>query len=217
MRLRIVLMLLGAVLVVATFTFPVWQPILQHRGPLPVNAFPGLAPQLQNAFLTLPQEQQHAYLAYDQLDPDKALAMVVSALAPRIPLSSDDQAMPALTSPVIVASGTFQQIDAIRWGQGTVTIYQDASNALTLRLDNFTMPNGADLHITLSAADTPKTPEDLSVGGVDPVDVGGLKTSVGAQNYQLPDGVDLTQFRSVVIYSTSLDLIYTYAPLFVRQ
>ncbi|HVU10235.1 MAG TPA: DM13 domain-containing protein, partial [Phototrophicaceae bacterium] len=125
---------------------------------------------------------------------------------------------PSLVSPVIVASGTFQQLDAIRYGQGTVTIYQDASNALTLRLDDsFSMQNGPDLHISLSAADTPKTPEDLSVGGVDPVDVGGLKATLKAQNYQLPDGVDLTQFRTAVIYSTSLDLIYTYAPLFVRQ
>ncbi len=211
-------MLLGAVLVVATFTFPIWQPILQNRGAAPVDAFPGLAAQLQKNFLSLPQEQQRAFLAYDQQDPDKALAMLLAALGPRVALSTDDQAMPSLVSPVIVASGTFQQLDAIRYGQGTVTIYQDASNALTLRLDDsFSMPNGPDLHISLSAADAPKTPEDLTVGGVDPVDVGGLKASLKAQNYQLPDGVDLTKFRSVVIYSTSLDLIYTYAPLFVRQ
>ncbi|HVU12995.1 MAG TPA: hypothetical protein VHD90_17070, partial [Phototrophicaceae bacterium] len=81
-------MLLGAVLVVATFTFPVWQPVLQNRGAAPVAAFPGLAAQLQKNFLSLPQEQQRAFLAYDQQAPDKALAMLIAALGPRVALST---------------------------------------------------------------------------------------------------------------------------------
>ena len=50
-----------------------------------------------------------------------------------------------------------------------------------------------------------------------PVEVEPLKATVGSQNYDLPDNLDLTLYHSVVIYSPSLDLIYTYAPLFVRQ
>src|SRR5690348_9495276 len=116
MRLRIFLMLIGAVLVVATFTFPLWQPILEHRGPVTADAFPGLAPQLQSSFLTFPQEQQRAFLAFNQTDSAKALAMVTAALAPRVPVPTDQQAMPDLNAPVTVGSGTFQQINAIQYG-----------------------------------------------------------------------------------------------------
>ena len=201
----------------ATFTFPLWQPILEHRGPAAVEAFPGLDPQLQPGFVSLPQEQQRAYLDFAQQDRTKALAMVTAALAQRVPVPTDEQAMPDLNAPVTVASGTFQKISAVLWGQGTINIYQDASNALTMRFDSFSMPNGPDLHLYLTAADAPKTSADMSANGVDKLDLGALKSSYGSQNYALTDVSDLTQYRSVVIYSSSLDLIYTYAPLFVRQ
>ncbi|MBI1258338.1 MAG: hypothetical protein GC204_12775 [Chloroflexi bacterium] len=217
MRLRIFLMLLGAVLVVATFTFPLWQPIVENRGPVAAEAFPGLDPRLQSDFVRFPQEQQRAFLALAQTDPDKALAMVTAALSPRILVPTDQQAMPELNAPVTVASGTFQQINAIQYGQGTVNIFQDATNALTMRFDGFSVMNGPDLHIYLTAADAPKTSADMTVNGVDKLDVGTLQSSYGGQNYPLVSIDDLSQYHSVVIYSPSLDLIYTYAPLFVRQ
>jgi hypothetical protein len=210
-------MLLGAALVVATFTFPVWQPIFENRAAAPVEAFPGLAADLQDDFLSLPQEQQRAYLDFDQQDHAKALAMVTAALPPRVALPEEDRAMPELNAPATVASGTFQSINAVRWAQGIVTIYQDASNALTMRFEGFSMLSGPELHVYLSAADAPTAFTNMTVAGVAPVDVGLLKAPVDSQNYILPSDVDLAQFRSVVIYSQSLDLIYSYAPLFVRQ
>lgn len=209
-------MLLGAALVVATFTFPLWQPILENRAAAPVEAFPGLAANLQDDFLSLPQEQQRAYLDFDQADHSRALAMVVAALAPRSQLPEDDQAMPEMVSPVTVASGTFQPINAVRWGQGTVTIYENASGGLMMRFEGYSMLGGPDLRVYLSPAEAPNAFASMTVAGVEPVDVGALKASDGSQNYELPD-VDLALYRSVVVYSTSLDLIYTYAPLFVRQ
>lgn len=217
MRLRLTLIVIGALLVVATFTFPTWQPILENRGPAQASAFPDLPAQLQTDFLSLPQEQQRAYLAYDAQDHNKALTMVIAALSPRLPPPTEDQMMPEMNAPVTVASGTFGKIDAVRWAQGTVNVYRDASNGLLLRLDGFSMQNGPDLHLYLSAADSPQNFAALTVSDLAPLDVGTLKTTYGSQNYTLPSGTDLTPFRSAVIYSTSLDLIYSYAPLFVRQ
>ncbi len=218
MRLRITLMLLGAVLVVAVFTFPQWQPILENRDPAQAEAFPGLPAEWQTAFLSLPQEQQNAYLAFNTLDHNKAMAMVVAALSPRVPPPTEDQMMPELNTPVTVGSGTFGKIDAVRWGQGTINIYRDASDALTLRLEGFSMQNGpTDLRLYLSAADAPQTFAAMKPGDLDPLEIGVLKTSYGNQNYTLPSDANLPAYRSVVIYSPSLDLVYTYAPLFVRQ
>ncbi|MEP7291208.1 MAG: DM13 domain-containing protein [Chloroflexota bacterium] len=216
MRLRVLWMLVGAVLVAATFTFPYWQPIVENRAAAPAEAFPDLAPQLQDDFLNLPQEQQRAYLVFDAEEHAKALAMVTTALSPRTSLPEDDQAMPEMSSPVTIASGTFQQINAVRWAQGNVNIYQDASNALTMRFENFTMLNAPGVRVYLSAADAPTTSAEMNVEGSEQVDIAPLLASDGSQNYTLPD-VDLTQYRSVVIYSQSLDLVYSYAPLFVRQ
>lgn len=216
MRLRVFWMFLGALLVVATFTFPSWQPIIENRGPVPDEAFPGLAPQLQGDFVNLPQEQQQAYLAFAEEDPAKALAMVNAALTPPTSLDEEQQAMPELSTPITVASGTFQRINAIRWGQGTINIYRDASNALTMRLEDFRVLNGPDLRVYLSAADAPRTSEEMTAGSIEAVDVGSLLATNGNQNYTLPS-LDLIQYRSVVVYSQSLELVYTYAPLFVRQ
>lgn len=217
MRLRFILMLLGAVLVVAVFTFPNWQPLLENRDLAQVEAFPGLPAQLQSAFLSLPQEQQRAYLAFDAIDHEKAVTMVIAALAARVPPPTEDQMMPELDTPVTVGSGTFGRIDAVRWGQGTVNIYRDAASKLTLRLEGFSMQNGPDLRLYLSAADAPQTFAAMKPGDLDPLDVGLLKTTYGNQNYTLASDTDLAAYRSVVIYSPTLDLVYTYAPLFVRQ
>ncbi len=217
MRLRFALMLLGAVLVVATFTFPLWKPILENHGAAQVEVFPDLPAQLQADFLSLPQEQRRAYAVYDAQDHNKALGMVIAALVPRVPPPTEDQMMPELNAPVTVGSGTFVKIDAVRWGQGLVNIYRDAGGGLLLRLDGFSMQPGPDLHLYLSAADAPQTFAALKVNDLGPLDVGALKTTYGSQNYILPNSTDLTPYRSAVIYSTSLDLIYSYAPLFVRQ
>lgn len=216
MRLRVLWMLLGAVLVVATFTFPMWQPIVDNRPVAPDEAFPGLDLQLQDDFQNLPQEQQRAYLAFQEQDAQKALAMVSAALLPRTELPEEDSAMPELTSPVTVASGTFQQISPIRGAQGTVNIYRDAANVLTMRFEGFSMVNGPNLRVILSATEAPGESADLTANGIDPIDAGALLATNGGQNYTLPS-LDLTEYRSVVIMSETLDLIYTYAPLFVRQ
>lgn len=216
MRLRVLWMLLGAVLVVATFTFPMWQPIVENRPASPVEAFPGLDLQLQDDFLSLPQEQQLAYLAFQEEDPQRALGMVSAALLPRTTLPDEDSAMPELTSPVTVASGTFQQINAIRGAQGTVNIYRDTANVLTMRFEGFSMVNGPNLRVILSAAEAPRESTEMTANGIEPIDAGALLATYGGQNYTLPR-LDLTEYNSVVIMSETLDLIYTYAPLFVRQ
>lgn len=216
MRLRVIWMFLGALLVVATFTFPLWQPIVENRPAAIAEAFPGLDMQLQDDFLSLPQEQQRAYLAFQSEDADKALAMVSAALTPRTSVAEEDRAMPELNAPITVASGTFQQINPVRGAQGTVNIYRDAANDFTMRFEGFSMLNGPNLRVLLSPAEAPRLSTDLTTGGIEPIDVGVLLATNDSQNYPLPD-LDLAEYRSVVILSESLDLIYTYAPLFVRQ
>lgn len=215
MRLRLFVLFIGAILVVATYTFPFWQPLVQQEAAVQEIAFPGLALDLQDDFLSLPPEQQRAYLNLRQTEPEQALAMLVAALQPRRAAPEDDQEMPELNAPITAATGTFLTLDAIRSARGTATIFQQADNTLLMRFEDFAMPNAPDARVYLSPASEPATSEEMLAEDT-AVEVGELRGAIGNQNYELPTSVDLTLVRSVVIYSPQLDLIYTYAPLFVR-
>ncbi len=215
MRLRLLLMVVGAILVVATYTFPLWQPIVQQEASVQEIAFPGLALDLQDDFLSLAPEQQRAYITLRETDPVRALGMVNAALQPRRLAPEDDDEMPEMNAPITAATGTFLTLDPIRTARGTATIFQQADNTLLMRFEDFAMTNAPDVRVFLSPASEPQTPEEMRANET-AVEVEPLRGSVGNQNYTLPNNVDLSLVRSVVIYSAELDLIYTYAPLFVR-
>ena len=113
--------------------------------------------------------------------------------------------------PYIIMAGDFTVIDAMHRGEGTVSIYQIGDVRRVLRLDPFSVTSGPDLHILLSQHPLPRTSSDA----LQPthVDLGLLKSNMGAQNYEIPDEVNLTIFRSVVIYSMSFHIIFSTATL----
>lgn len=217
MRFRALIVLLGAALVVITWTVPLWQPILQQRAAeQAANLFPGLNAEQQALFAILPREQQEAYRALAEADPLIAARMVAAALSPGVPAPESGQQMPPLTNPVVMATGVFQRIDAVRWAQGDATIYQGTDGGRVLRFDNFSMANAPDMRVFLSASTNPVTPEDMRLQGIE-IDLGALQGISGPQNYTISDAVELTNYRSIVLYSPSLDMIYAFAPLFVRM
>lgn len=217
MRLRVFLVLIGAILVVATYTFPYWQPFVQDTPEEIEVLFPGLPMDRQTAFASLPHEQQRAYLALAETSPAAAARMVLAALETGIDLPDEDREMPEMNAPVPVAAGRFETLDAIRWGQGRVTVYQSIDGLFLLRFEDFRTLNGPDLRVALSAAETPTTIEAMTVNETEPFAVSSLLTSFGNQNYELPEGFNLSPYRSVIIYSAALDMVYTYAPLSIRQ
>jgi hypothetical protein len=234
MRLRTFLIMVGAVLIAAVYTFPVWQPLLDQRVPIAADAvIPGLPADLAQTFAILPAEQQAAYRAVAEIDPLRGLAMVSGALAPRQPAPDSDRELPGLINPAILAVGAFGRIDPVRWGQGEITIYASQSAPPLLRLDNFSVANAPDLRIALvvrsellnptplpEGAPTPVPPRiPGTVSALDPtslLQVGALKGVYGNQNFNLPANFDFTRYDRVIIYSGALDMIYSEAALFIR-
>ena len=212
MRFRLLLIVIGALVAAATWTFPYWQPLLPAGG-ASAALFPGLAPELQGEFAALPPERQAAYRALADEDADRALAMLSAALTPGSAAPANDQEMPEMIGSTMVAVGAFGEVDPTRYAEGEVSIYQDASGGWLLRFENFSVVNGPDLRVVLSASATPREPEDMRAGGLD-YEVGELKGMTGNQNYVIPPEVDVQQYGSVVIYSAELDLIYSSAELF---
>ena len=67
-----------------------------------------------------------------------------------------------------------------------------------LRLVDLATDNGPDVHVYLSAGVDART----SDGRLDDdfVSLGKLKGNIGSQNYEIPAGVDLTRYRTVVLW-----------------
>ena len=112
------------------------------------------------------------------------------------------------TGGTVVARGTFAGGDDFHKGSGTATVYR-AGQTLILRFEAFTVTNGPDLHVILTKHASPKTSRDVE--GY--LEVAKLKGNSGGQNYTLPAGVNLGEYRTVVIYCKPFHVVFATAPL----
>lgn len=116
------------------------------------------------------------------------------------------------TAPVevtTIASGQFRDADESHRGSGTAAIYELEDGSMLLRFEEFEVTNGPDLHVYLVPHENPTSSGDLT--GY--VDLGSLKGNIGDQNYEIPGGVDVSQFGSVVIYCVPFHVFFSVAPL----
>lgn len=210
MRLRLLFILLGALAVLATFTFPYWQPLFTREEVQ--EDFPGLPTDLQAAFAALPADQQAIYQAMIEQDAAMAVEMVRAALQTPVTVNEAEQAMPTMEAAVIVGEGEFITIDAVHRAQGTATIYQMPDNRKLLRLDNFSVTNGPDLRVVLSASEAPKTRAEVELNNLD-LELGRLQGNIGSQNYEIAPEVDISQYNSVVIYCRLYNVVFSTASL----
>jgi len=207
-RLRIFVILLGGLVVVATFTFPLWRPLLVNT--VVDETLPGLNAEQQDRFEQLPAEAQEMYMELMGTDATMGLAMLQAATSPDVIVPEAEQAMPNMSDPVIVARGIFTEIDLIHKGSGTATIYQLADNSRILRLEDFSVTNGPDLRVILTVRSAPRKPEEV---GTDYIELGQLKGNIGNQNYAVPAEVDLNVYKGVVIYCLPFQVVFSTASL----
>jgi hypothetical protein len=121
-----------------------------------------------------------------------------------------EEPMPAApTEWLVVVQGQFMDADAFHQGAGSATVYQQGEK-IVLRLENFSVTNGPDLHVILSKHPAPTSRSDV---GEDYIDLGQLKGNQGDQNYNIPPGVPLPEYQSVVIYCVPFHVIFATASL----
>jgi hypothetical protein len=109
----------------------------------------------------------------------------------------------------VLAKGEIHNAD--KAGAGTATIWQLADGKRVLRLTNFSVDNGPDLHVRLIAANDAKN--TTSVAKTDHVELGKLKGNKGSQNYDVPENVDLTKYKVVSIWCNRFSVNFAAAPL----
>ena len=125
--------------------------------------------------------------------------------------ASSSDAAAASGGPQIIASGNFRDADSFHQGSGAATIYRNADGSGLLRLEDFRVTNGPDLHVLLSPAAAPASRDELQAAGY--VGLGKLKGNIGNQNYEIPANIDPNAQGSVIIYCMPFHVIFSVAPL----
>lgn len=89
-------------------------------------------------------------------------------------------------------------------------LYELADGSRVLRLEDFDVTNGPDLHALISPVPNPESRDDVTAGGY--IDLGSLKGNRGAQNYDIPADYELpdTPF-SIVIYCQPFHVLFASA------
>jgi hypothetical protein len=109
----------------------------------------------------------------------------------------------------VVKAGNFVDADSFHKGSGAAAIYQQGEQQV-LRFEDFNVTNGPDLHVILTKHSSPVTSDDV---GDDTIDLGSIKGNQGNQNYDIPSGVDLSEYQSVVIYCVPFQVVFAVAAL----
>ena len=207
-RFRLLVFTIVGVIAGVVWTFPSWRGYFRDTG---INeAFPGLALDLQDEFLSLPTEQRRALLDMVDENADMALQMAQVVVQADKDAPEAEQEMGEMETASAVVSGNFIEIDPLHWGKGTATIYQLSDQDRVMRFQDYSSARGGDVFVYLSRDPEPRTAVEM---GVDFLDLGRLKGNVGNQNYILPANLDLSGYRSVVIFCRQFNTVITVANL----
>ena len=110
----------------------------------------------------------------------------------------------------LVATGEFihaDPSDPIHYGSGKVSVYE---KTVFLETD-FKVGPGPDYHVYLVPQDTVRASGD--VRDTMYIDLGQLRAFEGSQRYPIPDGVDLANYPSVVIWCETFSVLISPADL----
>lgn len=120
------------------------------------------------------------------------------------PTVSPAAATPAFTTRVI-AEGEWQGADEFHFARGRALLIETAPGVYTVRVEEFSVRNGPDLFVYLSPSPTGYADGALNLGE--------LKATDGAFNYEVPEGTDISQFASVVIWCRAFSVLFGTAAL----
>lgn len=93
--------------------------------------------------------------------------------------------------------------DGVHNAEGVAKVIYLEGESEALRLEDFRVTNGPDLHVYIA---TDKQASDF-------VDLGRLKANNGSQNYDLPEGTDLAKYDTVVIWCKAFSVFFGGAEL----
>lgn len=118
--------------------------------------------------------------------------------------------LPATSGTRILSTGRFRNLE--HETRGTAKVVQLSDGSRYVRFESFRTSSGPDVIVALSS--TPATENDW--GAYDDgrfISLGALKGNVGSQNYRVPGSVDLSKYRSIVVWCRRFTVGFGVAPL----
>ncbi|WP_419911521.1 DM13 domain-containing protein [Candidatus Poriferisodalis sp.] len=94
--------------------------------------------------------------------------------------------------------------------EGTAVVLTDGTQTFLRFDDDFATDNGPDLNVYLHTAGPDASVDDL-VG--DFIDLGDLKGNIGAQNFVIPDDIDLERYNTVSVWCVRFRVVFGTAEL----
>ena len=205
-RILVAIVLIAAIAAVLAITEP-WLYFVNRE----VNeAFPGLSDAQREAVSKMPEDEKRALIDMAKVNRGMAEQTAMAQIGEDKPAPESEGAMPPdmPAEPKALATGSFIDIDPIHGAVGSATIYELPDGGRVLRFEDFKSKNGPDLHVYLST----EAPTSTFAGlGEAEVHLGALKGNVGNQNYAIPADIDLSQYRSVVIYCVPFKVVFSTA------
>jgi Electron transfer DM13 len=110
--------------------------------------------------------------------------------------------------PQVLRSGSFRSLEHATTGKAIVL--RRPGGSLILRLERLSTSNGPDLRVYLSRVPAGSKLHAYRTGFID---LGALKGNRGSQNYVVPAGIDLSAFKSAVIWCRRFVTGFGVAPL----
>ncbi len=136
--------------------------------------------------------------------------VTVQVLAPDLLNSGQQQRLPESVTARMLAAGDFGGVDSVRRASGRAQLL-DGGDIQILRFTDFNVSNAPNLQVWLSTEAGVTGAGD--VRAVDVIPVASLERHHGDQIYVLPDGLDVSRYRSVLIWSPEFGMLYGVANL----
>ena len=135
--------------------------------------------------------------------PPSTTALMAAAPAP--PPAAPAPAATVPFVPHVARAGQFRGADDFHFGRGRVQLIETEPGRFTLRFEGFSVRNGPDLFVYLSPSATGYADGALNLGR--------LKATGGAFNYEIPAGTDITRFQSVIVWCRRFATLFATAAL----
>jgi hypothetical protein len=140
---------------------------------------------------------------------DREVSESLPTPSPTAGTSAGEAVDDPVVEPIELSSGTFRSLEHETTGTARVVEVGDGSRFV--RLEDLDTSDGPDLRIYLT--DQPVSDDWHVWDDGEYVDLGALKGNVGDSNYRLPDGVNLDDYRTVVIWCRRFTVGFAVAPI----
>lgn len=175
-----------------------------------------VAPPTSTAAATMTSGTEPTAVAEARIDPTAEPAAPATATAgsetlpqpapketPTPAPESEPEPEPTEFVPFVLASGGFIGADDFHFGSGSALLIATAPDQFVLRLEDFSVRNGPDLFVYLST--------NADGWSEDALNLGELRATDGSFNYDVPAGVDVSQYRSVVVWCRAFAVLFSTA------